>query len=81
MSCLAPPLASNFASHMLTTPFPAPKSADGLLAADDDDAALDDPEATGVLLMFAAAAAALFLTALEIFQLPQGTGGMEVSMV
>ena len=73
MSCLAPPLASNFASHMLTTPFPAPKSADGLFAAEDEDAALDDPEATGVLLLFtaAAAAAALFLTALEIFQLPQ----------
>lgn len=62
--CLAPPLASSFASHMLTTPFPAPRSAAELSF--DDPAApapgTDDGPGEEVPEL---------RTAREIFQLPQ----------
>lgn len=63
----AVPLTSSLASHMLTTPLPAPRSAVASLA-DEPEAAgppcVEDEEDAGVELPE-------LRTALEIFQLPQ----------
>lgn len=82
-NCLADPLASSFASQMLTTPLPAPRSAEGLFTIacepgppEGPAAPLEDDEAAELRPELL-----LLRTARVILQLPHCRGGEEGSTV